>query len=107
MLRLSVRFVRPGEIENLKSWFDQLRTVRRDEALATLIDETVHHETAILIEGDPHNLVYAMEVEDPVQSKASASSGKHPIDAEHRTVMQSALGDSPSHQVLLDLMVNR
>ena len=96
--------VRPDQVENLRQWFNQLETDRRDEVIATLIDETVSQETAVLIpnNGNPI-LVYAMEVDDPVQSKASANSGKHPIDAEHRAVMQAAVSGVPDHETVLDI----
>lgn len=104
MLQLAIRSVHPDQVENLRTWFIDLQTVRRDEAIATLVDETVTQETAILIPNDDNPiLIYAMEVEDPVQSKASANSGKHPIDAEHRAVMQAAVSGTPEHETLLDI----
>lgn len=104
MLQLAVRSVHPDQVENLRQWFTQLQTDRRDEVVATLIDETVSQETAVLIpnNGNPI-LIYAMEVEDPIQSKASAKSGKHPIDTEHRAVMQAALNGAPDHETILDV----
>ena len=104
MLQLTVRYVHPGQVESLRAWFSQLHTTRRDEAIATLIDETVTHETAVLIPNDGKPiLIYAMEVEDPVQSRASADSGKHPIDAEHRAITQAAISGVPDHEVVLDI----
>jgi hypothetical protein len=104
MLQLAIRSVHPNEVENLRRWFTQLQTERRDEVVATLIDETVTQETAVLIPNDGNPiLVYAMEVEDPIQSKASANSGKHPIDAQHRAVMQAAISGSPEHETILDV----
>lgn len=80
LLQLAIRSVHPDEVENLRRWFAQLQTVRKDEVIATLVDETVTQETASLIPNDGNPiLVYAMEVEDPIRSKASANSGKHPI----------------------------
>lgn len=104
MLQLTLRYVHSDEVENLRQWFTQLQTTRRDETIATLIDETVTQETAVLIpnEGNPI-LIYAMEVEDPVQSKASASSGKHPIDAEHRAITHAAINGTPEHEIILDI----
>lgn len=104
MLQLAVRSVHPDQVENLRRWFTQLQTDRRDEVVATLIDETVIQETAVLIpnNGNPI-LIYAMNVEYPVQSKASANSGKHPIDAEHRAVMQAAISGILEHETVLDI----
>jgi hypothetical protein len=108
MLQLTVRSVHPDQVDNLRAWLNELQTTRRPEVLATLIDETVTQETAILI---PNNgsplLVYAMEVDDPVASKASARSGKHPIDAEHRAVLNAAISGTPDMETLLDIRPDR
>jgi len=104
MLQISVRSVHPDQVEDLRQWFTGLQTTRRDETIATLIDETVTQETAILIpNGGNPILVYAMEVADPIQSKTSAKSGKHPIDAEHRTAMRAAISGVPEHEIILDI----
>lgn len=104
MIRLAIRRVRPDRVEALREWFKILETDRRDEALATLADETVTHETALLItEGDQPILVYALEVEDPEVAMASVGSGKHPIDAEHRALLDSVLGDFVEHVTVFDL----
>ena len=106
MLQISVRYVHPDHVDSLREWFRQLETTRRAEALATLIDETVTHEQAILVtETDPPMLVYAMEVADPVQSRRSADSGKHSIDAEHRAITRAAVAGAPEQEVILDLLV--
>jgi len=104
MIQLSVRRVHPDQVDMLRTWFEQLETTRRAEAIATLIDETVSHETAVLIsDGDQPILVYAMEVDDPEQARASADSGQHPIDAEHRAVLARAFAEDPPHETVLDL----
>jgi Family of unknown function (DUF6176) len=87
MLQLSVRVVHPDQVQNLRAWFGELQTTRRDQAVATLVDETVDHETAVLVAiGADHHLVYAMEVGDPEQARRSADSGRHRIDLEHHEV---------------------
>jgi hypothetical protein len=104
MIRLSVRRVHPDQVDTLRHWFQQLETTRRAEAVATLIDETVSHETAILIsDGDQPILVYAMEVEDPERARESVNSGKHPLDAEHRAILTSAFAGDPEQEILLDI----
>ena len=106
MLQISVRYVHPEQVDALRDWFRQVETTRRSEALATLIDETVTHEHAILVtEGDRPLLVYAMEVADVARSRQSADSGKHPIDAEHRAITRAALAGAPTQEVVLDLRV--
>lgn len=104
MLQLSVRLVHADRVDTLRSWFNEIQTTRREEAIATLIDETVDQETAILVEvGDQHLLVYAMDVEDPAQARRSADSGKHPIDADHRRVLERVLAGTPTHETILDI----
>ena len=104
MLQLSVRLVHADQVDTLKSWFHEIETTRRNEAVATLVDETVDQETAILVEvGDQHLLVYAMDVRDPDQARRSADSGKHPIDADHQRVLQRVLAGTPSHEKILDI----
>jgi hypothetical protein len=104
VLQVSILYVRPDQVDSLRQWFRRLETTRRPEALATLIDETVTHEQAILVtETDPPMLVYAMEVVDPVRSRQSADSGKHSIDAEHRAITKAAIAGAPAQEVILDL----
>lgn len=108
VLQISVRYVHHDQVDSLREWFRQLETTRRPEALATLIDETVTHEQAILVtETDRPMLVYAMEVADPVQSRRSADSGKHPIDAEHHAITRTAIAGAPAQEVILDLLVGK
>jgi hypothetical protein len=106
VLQISIRYVHPQQVDSLRDWFKQLETTRRSEALATLIDETVTHERAILVtDTDPPMLVYAMEVADPVKSRRSADFGKHAIDAEHRAITRAAIASVPTQEVILDLLV--
>lgn len=104
MLRLAVRHVHPDQVDRLRWWMHQLQHDRRAEAEATLVDETVDHERAVLVEvGGRHLLVYAMEVRDAERARRSADSGTHPIDAEHRAVLAQVLAAGPDEEVLLDL----
>jgi len=104
MLQLSVRLVHADQVDTLRSWFNEIQTTRRDEAVATLVDETVDQETAILVEVDnQHLLVYAMDVQDPGQARRSADSGKHPIDADHQRILQQVLAGTPTHEKILDI----
>ena len=104
MLQLAVRIVHADQIDLLRDWMHQLQTTRRSEAEATLIDETVDHEQALLVEvAGRHLLIYAIEVRDPEQARRSADSGHHPIDAEHHEVLARALEQALPHEVLLDI----
>jgi len=104
MIRLSVRRVHPDQVESLRDWFGKLETSRRAEAIATLVDESISHETAVLVlDGDQPMLVHAIEVEDPAKARASVESGKHPIDAEHRAILTRAFAEDPLCETVLDL----
>lgn len=79
MLQLSIRLVHDDQVKPLRDWLREVQTTRRAEAVATLIDETVDHETAILVRcGSQHLLVYAMEVRDPEQAQPVVPVGKAP-----------------------------
>lgn len=104
MLRVGIRRVNPGQLDDLRRWFEEVAGPRRQEALATLEDEGCRHEKAILIEGrDGPVLIYLMEVEDKERSAQAAVTSPHPIDADHKRVMQRALGEPVSCETLLDL----
>ena len=104
MLRVDVRHVHAEKVDELRNWLRTVNGPRRAEALVTLIDETCSHEQAFLIEGkDGPVVVYVMEVADVEQSRRAAELSSHPIDADHRQVMQRTVGDAVSSEVLLDL----
>jgi hypothetical protein len=104
MLELTVRPVQPERVDLLRNWLAEADGPRRSEALATLEDETVSQEMALLVEyGGGHLLIYAMVVDDPEQARRVYEHSTHPIDDEHRRVMQAALGDPISVEVLLNL----
>jgi hypothetical protein len=104
MLRVAIRYVHPEHVDDLRQWLRTVDGPRREEALATLVDETCTHEQAFLIEGkEGPVVVYVMEVEDVERSRQAAEGSSHPIDADHRRVMRRALGDAVPAEVLLDL----
>jgi hypothetical protein len=104
MLRVAIRHVHPEHVNDLREWLRTVDGPRREEALATLVDETCTHEQAFLIEGkDGPVVVYVMEVEDVERSRQAAERSSHLIDADHRRVMRRALGDAVPVEVLLDL----
>ena len=107
MLKISVRNVLPGQLENLRRWFAELETTRRAEAIETLIDETVTQETVLLIDGERPMVIYAMEVEDYAHARRSADSDRFPINAEHHAVLSAALGDPVEAEIILNLTAGR
>jgi hypothetical protein len=98
--------VNPQRADELREWLAEVNGPRRDEALATLADEGCTHEQVYLIEGaDGPVVVYVMEVADIDASEEAARSSRHAIDADHKRVMQQAVGDPLAFELLLDLRV--
>jgi hypothetical protein len=104
MLRVAIRRVNPGRADQLREWLAGVNGPRREEALATLVDEGCTHEQAFLIEGaEGPVVVYVMEVDDIEASQEVARSSGHQIDADHQRVMEQAVGDPVPSELLLDL----
>jgi pyridoxine/pyridoxamine 5'-phosphate oxidase len=104
MIQLVVRKVKPEHVDLFRNWMGELNGPRRDEALATFVDEGCTHERVLLIEGaDGPVVVYAMEVESVEQARNAAETSKHSIDAEHRAVLDTAIGERVEYELLLDL----
>lgn len=104
MLRVAIRHVHADKVDELRDWLQTVNGPRRAEALATLVDETCGHEQVLLIEGkDGPVVVYVMEVADVERSRRAAEQSSHPIDADHRRVIQRAVGDAVPSEMLLDL----
>jgi hypothetical protein len=105
MLRVTIRRVKPEKEARLREWLSGLNA-RADEVRATFEAETVRAEKAYIIPtSDGPVLVYAMEAEDfDVGAQAYATS-KHPIDHEHRAVMQECLGESVGSRPLYDVAI--
>lgn len=104
MLRAAIRHVHPEHLDALTQWLKDLNGPRRLEALATLADEGCRQEQAWLIAGaDGPVIVYVMEVEDVERSRRTGEQSTHPIDAEHRRVITTALGGDVKADLVLDL----
>ena len=104
MIHLSVRKVEPEHLHELREWIEQLDGPRREEALATLDAEGCSHEVAVLVDGvDGPLIIYVMEVESLERSREAADNSPHPIDREHRAVMERSIGESPTIERLLEL----
>jgi hypothetical protein len=104
MLRVAVRRVNPGRADELWEWLAEVDGPRREEALATLVDEGCTHEQAFLIEGaEGPVVIYVMEVDDDEASQVAAQLSEHPIDADHKRVMAQVVGDSLPSELLLAL----
>lgn len=77
--------LKSGSLDRVREWAKTLNETRRDEALATLRDETAVLEAAFLDHTDDGDfLIYVMTVENPQQSKEAVKHSAHPIDEYHR-----------------------
>ena len=104
MLRVAIRQVNPGLADELRDWLAEVNGPRHQEALSTLVDEGCTHEQVYLIEGkEGPVLIYVMEVADEDASRRAARSSRHPIDADHKRVMEQTVGDDLPFELLLDL----
>ncbi|MDN3311750.1 DUF6176 family protein [Microbacterium oryzae] len=104
MISLTIRRIEPDQRDRLERWLREVDGPRRQEALATLADEGVMHEKAVILDtSDGPILIYAMESADLEYARAVAQRSEHAIDAEHREVMQAAVAGRPDIAVVLDL----
>jgi hypothetical protein len=104
MLRVAVRHVNPEHVDLLRNWLSEVDGPRRAEALATLAQEGCSHEQALLVDGpDGPFIIYVMEVKDVEGSRRAGATSQHEIDAEHKRVMDLALGPDLPSELLLDL----
>lgn len=103
MLRVTFREIKPGKERRLKAWLSELNE-RADEVRETFKDETVRAEQGFIVSG-PNGplLVYVMEAGDFECGAAAFAKSKHPIDAEHRAVMQECLGPALEIPPLYDV----
>ena len=108
MIKLTVRRVRPGFEGPLQDWFAALQGPRREEAVATLRAEGIHHELALLLPGRDHvMLVYALQSDDLERARAVADASAERVDTDHRRVLREALlpFDAADQGLALDLQV--
>lgn len=108
MLRVAIRNVIPDEVDRLRAWLREVDGPRRQEAIATLIDEGCRHEQAYLIGGaDGPVVVYVMEVEDIERSESVGRDSRQAIDTDHKRILSRTLGDPVPTELLLDLAADR
>jgi Family of unknown function (DUF6176) len=77
--------LKSGSLDRVREWAKTLNETRRDEAVATLRDETAVLEAAFLDHTDSGDfLIYVMTVKSPEQSRNAVMRSTHPIDEYHR-----------------------
>ena len=96
MLQVSIRRVHPGHLDLLCDLLGQVGGPRRDEALATLEDEGVRHEMALLIETK----------DGPAHARRAVEQSRHRIDVEHKRVLRKTIGAAVDAKLMLDLRSN-
>ena len=76
--------LKPGSLDKVREWANTL-SARRDEALATLIDEGVSIESWFLLSRDDGDyLVGYMRSDDFDEAAKAARNSRHAIDAYHQ-----------------------
>ena len=96
--------LKDNSLELVREWAQLLGSSRRNEALATLRDETVVIEAAFLdrtTEGD--FLIYFMKAESFEKSKQAALASKHDIDRYHQEFKRSTWDTHTTLELLVDL----
>ncbi|WP_078715384.1 DUF6176 family protein [Agreia bicolorata] len=101
---MSFRRIKAEQRDAVEQWLAELNGPRRDEALETLRNEGVRHESASIIDtSDGPILVYAMESDDIDQARAVGAASTLPVDRRHHDVMRTADGGAVSHRLVLDV----
>lgn len=95
--------LKPGSVEKVREWAQTINE-RKDEALATLRDESVILEIAFLdrtSEGD--FLIYLMKAESFEKAKEAVARSVHAIDEYHRNFKRECWLDGAPLETLVDL----
>jgi hypothetical protein len=95
--------LKPGSIEKAREWA-RILNERRDEALATLRDESVVLETIFLDQTDDGDfLIYLMKAESFEKAAEAAQTSVHEIDAFHQNFKREAWAERKRLELLIDL----
>jgi hypothetical protein len=105
VIKLAIRKVKPDEEAHLRSWMTEL-TRRKEEVLATFVQEGVRHEQAYLFAtAEGSILIYAMEAADHDRAALAFRESRLAIDAEHRRVMDQVLGGPANAELVYECRV--
>lgn len=95
--------LKPNSIEKVREWAKVINE-RKDEALATLRDESVILECAFLDRTDDGDyLIYIMKAESFEKAKESVQNSVHEIDEFHRQFKHETWEDGEKLELLIDL----
>jgi hypothetical protein len=104
MIRLRAAWVRPTEEARLRQWLAEVSGPRAQEAVTTLVEEGCTHELAIVVRtADGPLLISAMEVGDEDRVDEVFNTSEHPIDKEHKEMLQTSLDSPADADLVLDL----
>jgi len=93
VIRVLFARVKPEKLGRLEAWLAELMQ-RQEEVRETFVQETVRHEQAFILRGaEGPVLVYVVEAEDHERGKAAYRASQHPIDLEHRRVLEEVLAE--------------
>jgi hypothetical protein len=96
--------LKPGKLDRVREWARTLNETRRDEALATLRDESVIVEAYFLDRTDDGEyLIAVMKAESFEQSKRAVEASSHDIDRYHQAFKADAWESVRPLEVLVDL----
>jgi hypothetical protein len=96
--------LKPGSLDRVREWATALNETRREEALATLRDETVIIECAFLDsmpQGD--YLIICMKAESVEKSRRAVQVSTHDIDRYHQQFKKDTWESGRRLELLVDL----
>jgi len=96
--------LKPNSLERVRHWALALNETRREEAMATLRDETVLMEAYFLDEApDGDFLIAVMKAESFERASRAAASSTHPIDRFHADFKRDTWQSTEQLETLVDL----
>ena len=90
--------LKEGSLPRVRAWAKELNK-RRDEVLATLVNEGVRIESVFL---DGETLVYYMRAESLDEAREVYAHSTHAIDAYHRRFKDETFGERRTLELLVD-----
>jgi len=95
--------LKPDSIEKVRAWAKTINA-RKDEALATLRDESVILETVFLDQtAESDFLIYLMKAESFEKAKEAAEKSVHAIDEYHQNFKRECWEEGKKLELLIDL----
>ncbi|HEY0461712.1 MAG TPA: DUF6176 family protein [Pyrinomonadaceae bacterium] len=95
--------LKPDSIEKVREWAKTIND-RKDEALATLRDESVILETVFLDRTDEGDfLIYLIKAESFERAKETVKNSVHAIDEYHQNFKRECWEDGKRLETLIDL----